>query len=467
MKRQLCWLRNDLRIGDNSALLEALNRGPTIVIYVATPDQWQAHDDAPIKLDFWRRNLQELARELSSYKIPLRLFQVPDYRDIPALLEKIFQHWEIDALHYNIDYPLNERRRDEVVSALCREKSVGVFAYEDHCLLPPELVLTGQDKPFRVFTPYANKCREYLEVSGPPGLHELSTENKQPIFALVPLAEERKLDEIDWPQQQAVWQELWPAGEAEARRRLTEFVDGRLQDYQQKRDFPAQAGTSTLSPYLNAGVISVRQCWKQALDSGSNASVRSWCNELLWRDFYQYVVWHYPHVCKHQAWNPAYTNIQWRSDEDDFSRWSQGETGFPLIDAAMKQLLATGWMHNRLRMLVAMFLSKNLLIDWRWGERWFMQHLVDGDFSSNNGGWQWSASTGTDAAPYFRIFNPIRQSERFDPQGEFIKNYIPGLRNESASSIHDPAKLEADYWEPLVELKFSRERALAAFKYKA
>jgi deoxyribodipyrimidine photo-lyase len=467
MKRQLCWLRNDLRISDNSALLEALKRGPTIVIYVATPAQWQVHDDAPIKQDFWRRNLKELMSALASLKVPLRLFQVPDYQSIPVLLEKIIQYWNIEALHYNIDYPLNERRRDELVSALCREKLIRVFAYEDHCLLPPELVLTGQDKPFKVFTPYANKCREYLEQSGPPGLHKLSADAIQPIISLEPLAEECMLDEIDWPQPETAWQELWPAGEAEARRRLIGFVDERLKDYQEQRDFPAQAGTSSLSPYLNAGVISSRECWKQAQDMASNVSVRSWCNELLWRDFYQYVVWHYPHVCKNQAWNPAYAELQWRSDEDEFERWSQGETGFPLIDAAMKQLLATGWMHNRLRMLVAMFLSKNLMIDWRWGERWFMQHLVDGEFSANNGGWQWSASTGTDAAPYFRIFNPIRQSERFDPQGEFIKNYIPVLQNESAKTIHDPAKLQTNYWDPLVELKFSRERALAAFKQKA
>jgi deoxyribodipyrimidine photo-lyase len=466
MSYQLCWLRADLRMQDNSALIQAIETGPTVVIYIATPEQWQWHDDAPIKIDFWRRNLQVLEQELQAQGIPLICFQVPAYQQIPALITKIIKAWAIQDLHYNIEYPLNESQRDAAVAKVCQQMQVSVHAYEDQCLLPPDLVLTQEGKPFKVFTPYANKCREYLQTSAPVSSYGLSwSSSKQKLKTLQSLPEQRSLAALDWPVPQKSWQSLWPAGEEAAQGRLANFVKEKIADYQERRDFPAQEGTSTLSPYLAAGLISVRQCWEQAQGAGANASVRSWCNELLWRDFYKYVMHHYPHVCRHEAWNPNYAAIPWRQDEADFKRWCQGETGFPLIDAAMKQLLETGWMHNRLRMLVAMFLSKNLLLDWRWGERWFMQHLVDGDFAANNGGWQWSASTGTDAAPYFRIFNPVRQSERFDPQGEFIRHYIPALKAESSKTIHDPEKLKSDYPEPMVDLKFSRDRALSTFRH--
>ena len=465
MKYQVCWLRTDLRLQDNSALIQALDQGPTVVIYIATPLQWKEHDDAPIKIDFWRRNLESLKKDLQAKGIPLVCFEVPAYQDIPALFKKIAGSWAIDTLHYNIEYPLNERNRDAAVSDICKQMGIGVKAYEDQCLLPPDLVLTQEGKPFKVFTPYARRCRDYLEASGPVCTYGLSlSESKQSLDKLPELEAQQDLAALSWPAVEAGMQSRWPAGESAAAARLAGFVAEKIDDYQQLRDIPAQEGTSTLSPYLAAGVLSVRQCWEQAQAAGSNASVRSWCNELLWRDFYKYVMHHYPHVCRHQAWNPRYAEIPWRRDEAEFKRWCQGETGFPLIDAAMKQLLETGWMHNRLRMLVAMFLSKNLLIDWRWGERWFMQHLIDGDFAANNGVWQWSASTGTDAAPYFRIFNPVRQSERFDPEGDFIRRYLPVLKAESSRTIHDPEKLKTGYPAPMVDLKFSRERALAAFR---
>ncbi|MAM70363.1 MAG: deoxyribodipyrimidine photolyase [Gammaproteobacteria bacterium] len=465
MSRQLCWFRNDLRVQDNSALIQALNAGETVGIYIATPQQWQMHDDAPIKIDFWRRNLEVLQNELAKLQVPLLFFQVKDYQEIPALIEKIIEQYSIAGVHYNIEYPLNERRRDAAVEKVCDKHKVKAVAYEDQCLLPPDLVFTKQGQPFKVFTPYARASRELLETAGSVsayGLEPDSLSQEKPALATLDIA--CKLNDIDWPEEQGNWAKRWPAGEQHANRQLRHFVEHSIADYQEDRDKPALEGTSSLSPYLCSGIISVRACWEAAVSAGSNASIRTWCNELLWRDFYKYVMHHFPHVCMHQAWNDKYDNVPWRHDEQEFERWTQGETGFPLIDAAMQQLLQTGWMHNRLRMLVAMFLSKNLLIDWRWGERWFMQNLIDGDFAANNGGWQWSASTGTDAAPYFRIFNPVRQSERFDPEGEFIRQYVPILANESAKTIHDPGKLQAEYFEALVDLKFSRERALAAFK---
>ncbi|MDC1436678.1 DNA photolyase family protein [Gammaproteobacteria bacterium] len=464
MSTQLFWFRNDLRIEDNTALIQAINQGPTVAIYVATPEQWTAHDDAPIKIDFWRRNLQELKKSLQKLNVPLYFFQVPSYAEIPQLFQNILSSWEIQSLHCNAEYPYNERKRDEGIAALCKKDIIEYHCYEDQCLLPPDFVLTAEGSPFKVFTPYAKKSRFIIESAGLTKSSKLNLQASNNIYlkALPELDSQLELEQINWPKTELWWEQHWPAGEKEASKRLSDFLDSSINNYKNNRDYPAINGTSSLSPYLSSGVISVRVCWENAkLEEGDSST---WCNELLWRDFYRYVMYHYPHVCMHQAWNRNYANIPWRENSDDFQRWCDGETGFPIIDAAMKQLKQTGWMHNRLRMVVAMFLSKNLLLDWRWGERWFMQNLIDGDFASNNGGWQWSASTGTDAAPYFRIFNPIRQSERFDAKGEFIKAYIPQLLHENEKTVHDPAKINAEYLPPIIDLKYSRERVLSTFK---
>ena len=466
MSTQLFWFRNDLRIQDNTALIKALNHGLTIAIYIATPDQWLAHDDAPIKIDFWRRNLQELRTSLQQINVPLYFFQVPTYAELPQLVETILKRWKIQNLYCNAEYPLNERKRDEGIAELCKKNKVEYHCLEDQSLLPPDFVLTGEGSPFKVFTPYAKKSRFIIESAGLAKSSKLNpgeTQNTE-IKELPRLDKQLAIDQIDWPNAETWWQQQWPAGEKVAMQRLHDFVDSKLYQYKTNRDHPAISGTSYLSPYLASGVISIRICWEAAKLDEAESSAQTWCNELLWRDFYRYVMYHYPHVCKHQAWNNHYAKIPWRKSPEDFQRWCDGETGFPIIDAAMKQLKQSGWMHNRLRMVVAMFLSKNLLLDWRWGERWFMQHLIDGDFASNNGGWQWSASTGTDAAPYFRVFNPVRQSERFDTEGEFIKAYIPELHNENAKTIHDPAKIQNDYFPPMIDLNFSRERVLSIFK---
>ncbi|HEX4939054.1 MAG TPA: FAD-binding domain-containing protein, partial [Candidatus Kapabacteria bacterium] len=198
---------------------------------------------------------------------------------------------------------------------------------------------------------------------------------------------------------------------------------------------------------------------------GSTKGVEQWISELGWRDFYKHVMVGWPHVCKHRPFRLETSHIPWRHDEGDFQRWCEGRTGFPLVDAAMRQLRQTGWMHNRLRMVVAMFLTKDLFIDWRWGERFFMQHLIDGDLSANNGGWQWSASTGNDAAPYFRIFNPVLQSERFDPKGNFIREYVPELRHIHDKSIHQPgASLFSEYPAPMVDRRIVKNRVLSHFR---
>ncbi len=462
MSLTLHWFRTDLRIDDNTSLHAAAGSGPAVALYIATPQQWDLHEDAPIKRDFWRRNLQQLEARLQQQGIPLLYAEVTGYSDIPQLLGHLLPALGITALHCNREFPLYEQRRDALVAASLGAAGIAMHIHDDQTLLPPERVLTKTGQPFKVFTPFSKCVRELLQqapvAAVPAPQHQVA-----PQLPLLPQL--RALAELSWPQPEAQWERLWPAGEDHAWLVLRDFIATRVDDYKQQRDFPGIEGTSKLSPQLTAGVLSVRQCWLASLQVDPNASVFSWQNELLWRDFYKHVMFAFPHVCKGYNWREDLGHVPWRHDDEDFRRWCEGRTGIPIVDAAMRQLLRTGWMHNRLRMIAAMFLSKQLLIDWRWGERWFMQHLIDGDFSANNGGWQWSSSTGTDAAPYFRIFNPVTQSGRFDPDGQFIRQWVPELAGLDAGSIHDPGLLRpAEYPAPMLDLGFGRERALNAFK---
>ncbi len=462
MTRVLHWFRSDLRLDDNTALHAASSAGQVIGLYIATPAQWRAHADAPIKLDYWRRNLQLLEQELAQRGIPLLCAEVPGYKDIPGLLEQLLPALNVTALHCNREYPVNERERDQQVEHVCKQLGVSWQLHNDQTLVAPETVLNKSGQPFKVFTPYAKTVRERLALVTPP---VLPAATRQPVPSVPALSLCCSLSELSWPAAVPEWETLWPAGAARAHKQLEGFAAATIGAYKEQRDIPAVAGTSQLSPQLAAGVLSIRQCWHATLRTAGNAGVFTWQNELLWRDFYKQVMWHFPHVCKKYQWRTDLGHIPWRHDEADFARWCEGRTGIPIVDAAMRQLLHTGWMHNRLRMITAMFLSKQLLIDWRWGEHWFMQQLIDGDFSANNGGWQWSASTGTDAAPYFRIFNPVTQSQRFDPDGTFIRRWVPELAELDNKSIHDPGLWKpADYPAPLVDLAFGRERALSAFK---
>ncbi len=330
-------------------------------------------------------------------------------------------------------------------------------------------MLTRTGGYFQVFSQFRKVCHERL-YQALPGVRPRP--QPQPPHAL---ASDPLPDAVPaFPRPADSLRRLWPAGEEVAQERLRDFADQHLADYHERRDFPALPGTSQLSPYLAAGVLSPRQCLDAALVanrgefSGGQQGAATWINELLWREFYKHILIGYPRVSRHRPFREETEALRWRQAPAELEAWQQGRTGIPIIDAAMRQLLATGWMHNRLRMVVAMFLSKNLLIDWREGERWFMRHLIDGDLAANNGGWQWSASTGTDAVPYFRLFNPLSQSERFDPRGEFIRHWLPELAGLERKAIHDPSSLGlfagVDYPRPMVDLKASRERALAAFR---
>ncbi|WP_060484537.1 deoxyribodipyrimidine photo-lyase [Pseudomonas sp. NBRC 111123] len=467
---QLIWLRSDLRIDDNSALSVACERGPTVALWLASPGQWQAHDDAACKVDFWLRNLRQLRQSLDTLNIPLLVRKIDTWDQAPATLLEVCRQHNIDAVHWNDEYGINEERRDAATRKLLEDSGVRAHSYLDQLFFRPGTILTRSGDYFQVFSQFKRVCLEHLHRSLPSLARRVKPQQPLDITS-DPIPQH--IDGFDKPAR--ALSDHWPAGEREAQVRLGRFLDETVEDYEHLRDLPAKPGTSQLSAYLAAGVISPRQCLHAALarnrgefDSGSSG-IQTWINELLWREFYKHILTGYPQVSRHRAFRAQTEALPWRNAPDDFKAWQEGRTGFPIIDAAMRQLLHTGWMHNRLRMIVAMFLSKNLLIDWRLGERHFMRHLIDGDLAANNGGWQWSASTGTDAVPYFRIFNPVSQSQRFDPEGRFIRHWLPELRGLDEKSIHQPLKhtnLFADnqYHSPIVDLTSSRHRALEAFK---
>ncbi|PKG55366.1 deoxyribodipyrimidine photo-lyase [Shewanella sp. GutDb-MelDb] len=458
----LVWFRSDLRVQDNQTLMaaceHAVSKGLLLrAIFIATPQQWLQHDVAPIQLDFIERQLNELAVALAALGIPLDVYHLNTFDDIPAYLKQYVEQWQVDSVFASSEPEFNECQRDLAVAA-----KVNLSLYQQHCLLAPLSVLNLAGKMYKVFTPFGKKWRE---IARSKPIHTLVTPNA--IAAPIRVTEPVRL------QCAKVCSKAWAVGEHAALAQLREFALTKAADYKAFRDFPAIDGTSQISAYLAVGILSSRQCIVALLSHYPDALVhdespgRCWLNEIIWREFYRHLLVAFPLLSKAQNFNPLADNIVWRNNETEFKAWCDGRTGYPLVDAAMRQLNQTGWMHNRLRMVVASFLTKHLLIDWRWGERYFRQKLIDGDLAANNGGWQWSAGTGCDAQPYFRVFNPISQCEKFDPTGEFIRNYLPELKGVDLKLIHKlkiptQAQLFSDshYICPIVDHKLARERAL-------
>lgn len=456
----LVWLRNDLRLEDNPALYFASKAGNICCVYTVTPEQWRQHDDAPAKISLWRYRLITLQGELKARHIPLKILLLSSYKDVPAALLTLAKDINAGGLFFNKEYPLNEKQRDTEVTQAFIGESLQVNTYHGDVILAPGTVKTQQDAIYKVFTPFSRQW------------HKQADESHFAMFD-VPTTQEKKWlsidDDVDkqWPEEKSSFRnDLWPVDTDLIHKRLHQFCANHAGTYKDNRDTPSINGTSTLSPYLACGAISVRQCIAAVRKNIGEWRGNQWTTELIWREFYRHLIDQYPHLSRSENFIHLAKPIPWNNNEAQFQAWCEGKTGYPIVDAAMKQLVKTGWMHNRLRMVTAAFLTKLLLVDWRKGEAFFMQHLLDGDYASNNGGWQWAASTGADAAPYFRIFNPERQSQRFDKDGLFIKKLLPELNTIDNKSIHTPATSQrniAGYPEPIVDYKWARQRALSEY----
>lgn len=472
MTRHLVWLRADLRTIDNSALSAACAdaQAEVCAVFFISPQQWRRHHVAGCRVDFELRTLQRLSRQLAALSIPLLVFESTDFASQPDSLLQLCRQHQISAVFYNKQYEVNELARDRAADAVLTGNGIRCYGFDDQCLVAPGRVLTGDNRFYTVFTPFK---KTWLQRINHDGFDIRPQPAPRRHLWLTPSAIPLHIDGFASHISADTALSLWPAGEDAALNRLADFCQHNLRSYKDRRDIPSlDDGTSRLSPYLAIGALSPRQCYQAAINiqsaQGPNAGIDQWLSELGWREFYKHLLVGFPRVCKHQPFRPDTGNLRWRHDQAAFQRWCDGQTGFPLVDAAMRQLNTIGWMHNRLRMLVAMFLTKDLFIDWRWGERYFMERLIDGDLGANNGGWQWSASTGNDAAPYFRIFNPARQSEKFDPDGVFIRRYVPELAQLDNKTIHEPhgkqRQLWLDYPEPMINHQSACEFTIGQFK---
>ena len=464
----LVWFRSDLRLEDNPALRNAFKNSKKVhAIFIFSNEQLKKHNEANVKIDFTIKNLFLLEKKLDELNVPLTIIESDGFKNDASLIGKFIEKKNIDKAFWNNQFGEDEFVRDNLVQSELDSKNIEVSTFDDQVVYEPGFLKTGQGLPYSVFTPFKRKWIENFEMEF------LDIEYQyEPRESLNYSSNIRDFD-FNFETTHQVNMDLWPAGEDEAETKLLNFLDDKVINYSKNRNDPILDGTSRISPYLALGVISSKKCILEALKinnfefSSGHIGVTKWIDEIVWREFYKNIMFSFPKVSMGQPFQDYSKAIKWRYDENEFIAWKEGKTGFPIVDAAMRQLMHEGWMHNRLRMVVAMFFTKNMLHDWRLGEAYFMQNLIDGDFSSNNGGWQWSSSTGTDAAPYFRIFNPITQSTNFDKNGEFIKKYVPELKDMDKSVIHNPPKEHRKYCkypEPILDLKESRLRAIDAFK---
>lgn len=471
--RTLVWFRTDLRLDDHPALHAGAHESDdgVVAVFVICPGQWRTHDLADIRIDLVRRTLGVLSRDLAERNIALRIVTAEDYAKVPGALLAVAREHDCDRLRFNVSYEVNERRRDDRVVAAFEADARSVSTHHDQCIARPGTVRTGTDTFYAVFTPFKRNLLGRLRDEGLPARVPRPRQAEAMVGTPDPVPE--TIAGFTAPPDDM--RERWPAGEAEASRRLRSFAAERADGYADARDLAADDATSRLSPYLAIGSISVRACLEVAADANDgqlmtgSPGLSTWISELVWRDFYRHVMIGWPRVSMHRPFKPDTDRIQWKDDDEGFAAWCEGRTGYPIVDAGMRQLRREGWMHNRLRMITAMFLTKDLFIDWRRGEEHFMRHLVDGDLASNNGGWQWSASTGTDAQPYFRIFNPITQGQRFDPEGQYVRRHVPELQELAGKSVHEPWRHGGlfgggGYPARIVDHAAARDHALAAFK---
>lgn len=424
----LFWHRRDLRLSDNVGLAEARQRSARVVgVFCFDPAILQRDDIAPARVAYLVGSLQALERRYAEAGSQLLCL----YDEPVTALPKLAQALGAQAVYWNRDVEPYGRSRDRRVATALKEAGVAYQAFWDQLLHDPQAIATGSGTPYTVYTPFWKnwsqqpKAEVAAALTQATGLTEADLQQANEA-GVVPLPSTKDLG--------YVWEAplFLEPGEAAAQQRLDIFCQRAIAEYQEQRNIPALDGTSQLSAALKFGVIGIRHVWaatEQTLqDTRSDEardSIRTWRQELAWREFYQHVMFHFPELADGPYRDP-FKQFPWENNDAHFQAWCEGQTGYPIVDAAMRQLNETGWMHNRCRMIVASFLTKDLIIDWRWGEKYFMQHLIDGDLSANNGGWQWSASSGMDPKP-LRIFNPASQAQKFDPEAEYIRQWVPEL----------------------------------------
>lgn len=471
MSATIVWFHRDLRLEDNPALSAAVERGhPVIPVLI-----WAPEDEAPWAPGgasrWWLHgSLDALSRFLIERGSRLILRTAPTLEALRSLIRET----DADAVYWNRRYEPALVERDAGIQPSLSADGLQVETFNASLLFEPSDVATKQGKPYQVFTPFWRRCRE----TGLP-METISAPAHVPAPARWPVSV--ALDDLGLlPRVDGAsgLRDAWTPGEAGAHERLETFIDEVLGDYGTSRDYPSQTGTSRLSPHLHFGELGPRQIAQAIAEEtplSDRSSAEGYLSEIGWREFAHHVLYHFPST-PDRPLKPKFESFPWRNDDDHLQAWQRGETGYPIVDAGMRELWETGWMHNRVRMVVASFLTKDLLIPWQDGARWFWDTLVDADLANNTFGWQWAAGCGADAAPYFRIFNPVRQGERFDPEGAYVRRWVPELADLDGDLIHAPwqatepdlraadVKLGGTYPAPIVDHGEARDRALAAYE---
>lgn len=422
------WFRRDLRLEDNHGLYEALkSRTPVIPLFVFDKDILDKLEEKEDKrVQFLHDEIGKIKKELRGFGSDI----IVRYGEPLDVWKNLFEEYDIEGIYLNRDYEPYARERDTKIASLAKEKGAGFFDFKDQVIFDCDEILKDDGDPYVVYTPFSRKWLDNYEnsMSDPYPSSEYFDSFKEFKADDIPSLNSMGFKKVDFEV---------PDRKVEA---------SLLNDYSDKRDLPAEKATSRLSVHLRFGTVSIRHLTKKARIHHSD----SWLNELIWRNFYQVIIWHFPDRIEN-AFKKKYDKIKWRNNEKEFDAWCQGKTGYPIVDAGMRQLNEIGFMHNRVRMITASFLTKHLLIDWRWGEAYFAKKLLDFELGSNNGGWQWAAGSGCDAAPYFRVFNPYLQTKKFDPEKKYIKEWVPEYGTDK-------------YPEPIVEHKSARKRALDRYK---
>lgn len=424
----ICWFRRDLRLQDNAALYHALNSAyPVLPLFIFDKDILDKLDDKKDKrVDFIHQQIERLKHELKALGSDMLVF----YNQPHLAWEEVFKNYDVKAIYANHDYEPYAIERDKYIQDFAKARAASYHSFKDQCIFEKDEITKDDGKPYTVFTPYSRKWKAkfngYITKAYPTEKY-FSNFLQTTIEYKIPTLEQMgfKPTQTEYPS--------------------IEVAQGIIRHYDKTRNFPSIEGTSRLGIHFRFGTISIREKARKAAELNE-----TYLNELIWRDFYMQILYHFPQVTQ-QSFKPKYDSIAWRNNEEEFAKWCEGKTGYPIVDAGMRELNETGYMHNRVRMIVASFLTKHLLIDWRWGEAYFAKKLLDFDLSANNGGWQWASGSGTDAAPYFRVFNPALQTEKFDKQLVYIKKWIPEL-NSSA------------YPKPIVQHEYARKRCLETYK---